>query len=57
LFSRPKPGPKWGSTSNRIKYLGIKLNQGDERTYNENSKSTKKEIEKNIKGWKDFSCS
>lgn len=41
----------------KAKVAGRKSTQEDERTYNEKFKSPKKETEKDIKRWKDFSCS
>ena len=43
--------------TNNIEYLGVTLIKQVKDLYDKNFKSVKKEIEENIKSWKDFPCS
>jgi hypothetical protein len=43
--------------TNYIKYLGVSLTKKVKDLYNKNFKSLKKEIEKDLRGWKDLPCS
>jgi hypothetical protein len=43
--------------TNNIKYLGVTLSKEVKYLYDKNSKSLKKEIEQNLKRWKDLPCS
>ena len=45
------------STKNKIKYLGINLTKEVKDLYNENYRTLKKEIEENLRRWKDLPCS
>ena len=41
----------------KIKYLGINLTKEVKDLYNENYRTLKKEIEEDLKRWKDLPCS
>ena len=43
--------------TNNIKYLGMTLTKEVKDLYDKNFKSLKKEIEKNLRSWKDLPCS
>ena len=43
--------------SKKIKYLGINLTKEVKDLYNENYRTLKKEIEENLRRWKDLPCS
>ena len=43
--------------TNNIKYLAVTLTKQVKDLYDKNFKSLKKEIEEEIRGWKDFPCS
>jgi hypothetical protein len=43
--------------TNKIKYLGVTLTKGVKDLYDKNFKSLKKEIEEDLRRWKDLSCS
>jgi hypothetical protein len=42
---------------NNIKYLGVTLTKQMKDLYDKNFKSLKKEIEENLRRWKDLPCS
>ena len=44
-------------TTKRIKYLGVNLTKEVKDLYNENYKTLLKEIDDDIKKWKDIPCS
>ena len=43
--------------TNNIKYLGVTLTKQVKDLYDKNFKSLKKEIEKDLRRWKDLPCS
>ena len=43
--------------TNNIKYLGVTLTKEEKDLYDKNFKSLKKEIEEDLRRWKDFPCS
>ena len=51
-----KPSPFTIATNN-IKYLGVTLTKEVKDLFNKNFKSLKKEIEEDIRKWKDLPCS
>ena len=42
--------------TNNIKYLGVTLTKQVKNLYDKNFKSLKKEIEKDLRKWKDLQC-
>ena len=45
------------TATNNTKYLGVTLTKQVKDIYDKNSKSLKKEIEEDIRRWRDFPCS
>jgi hypothetical protein len=43
--------------TNNIKYLGVTLTKEEKDLYDKNFKSLKKEIEEDVRRWKDLPCS
>jgi hypothetical protein len=64
LYSKDKQAEKeirektpFTIVTNNIKYLGVTLNKQVKYLYDKNSKSLKKEIEEDLRRWKDLPCS
>jgi hypothetical protein len=53
----PRETTSFTIVSNNIKYLGITLTKQVKDMYGKNFKFLKKEIEEDLRSWKDLSCS